>query len=96
MSRVPTGLQGRRRLILARIEGRHRQWHTHADRLAGTVHAWAGSPRSLLHAFLAGLVTDQLLATLRYRMMLTNALRPAARLLPLLTQALSQSRRFFP
>ncbi|MGY6587437.1 MAG: hypothetical protein ACXIUB_04025 [Wenzhouxiangella sp.] len=80
-------LSDRRRQILARMEGRRPRWNAHVNRLSGTVAAWVGTPRSLLHAFLAGLVADQLLATMRYRMAVMTIYRPLVRLLPLLSQA---------
>lgn len=83
-------LSDRRRQILARIEGRRPNWNSHVRRLNSTVQAWAGTPRSLLHAFLAGMVTDQMLATVRYRMLMMTIYRPLMRLMPLLFQA----RRF--
>ncbi|MGY6631446.1 MAG: hypothetical protein ACXIUL_10610 [Wenzhouxiangella sp.] len=86
MNPAEPGLKQRRQQILARIEERRAGWNAHAGRLTVTFHRWAGTPRSLLQAFLAGLVTDQLLATARYRLVVMQAYRPLARLMPLLVQ----------
>jgi hypothetical protein len=49
--------------------------------------AWAGSPKSLLQAFLAGIVFDHGLALLRYRILATGFFRPISGLARTLMKA---------
>lgn len=80
-------LMSRRRRCLQRLETQRRNLAGQYQDLMGSTRAWAGSPRSLVQAFLLGILTDQTLAFMRYQVLAASLVRPLSGLMQTVARA---------
>lgn len=86
MKRSPS-LMNRRRRCLRRLETQRRNLAEQYHGLVGSTRAWAASPRSLVQAFLLGILTDQTLAFMRYQVLAASLIRPFSGLMQAVVRA---------
>ena len=77
----------RRRRCLQRLETQRRNLAGQYQALVGSTRAWAGSPRSLVQAFVLGIVTDQALTFMRYQVLAASLTRPLSGLMQTVARA---------
>ena len=82
-----SSLMSRRRRCLQRLETQRRNLAGQYQGLVGSTRAWAGSPRSLVQAFLLGILSDQALAFMRYQVLAVSLTRPLSGLMQILSRA---------